>query len=78
MAAAYSLRSFYEDKIEDKQQMDILHDMFHVDMGIRDATVKDLVEELILLRNGGCKDVTRVAGFYKHLDEQMIDVSEIR
>ncbi|KAL9563774.1 hypothetical protein ACKAV7_012163 [Fusarium commune] len=78
MVSAYSLRSFYEERIHDKQEMESLHNMFHVEMGIRDATVEDLVKELLLLRNEGCEDVTRVTDIYKYLDKEIIASPEMR
>ncbi|KAJ4248443.1 hypothetical protein NW762_012780 [Fusarium torreyae] len=78
MVSSYSLRGFYEGRVYDKQQMDSLCDMFHVKMGIRDATVKDLVEELLLLRNEGCEDVARVRDIYNYLDKHMIASTEMR
>ncbi|KAG7407400.1 hypothetical protein Forpe1208_v013480 [Fusarium oxysporum f. sp. rapae] len=78
MVSAYSLRSFYEERIHDKQEMESLHNMFHVQMGIRDATVEDLVKELLLLRNEGCEDVTRVTDIYKYLDKEIIASPEMR
>ncbi|KAF5021900.1 hypothetical protein F66182_6048 [Fusarium sp. NRRL 66182] len=47
-------------------------------MGVRDATAKDLVEELLLLRNEGCEDIARVTGIYNYLDKEMIASSEMR
>ncbi|KAF5963080.1 hypothetical protein FCOIX_13958, partial [Fusarium coicis] len=78
MVSAYSLRSFYEERIHDKREMESLYNMFHVEMGIRDATVKDLVEELLFLRKEGCEDVTRVAGIYEYLDREIIASPEMR
>ncbi|KAF4439394.1 hypothetical protein FACUT_4149 [Fusarium acutatum] len=78
MVSAYSLRGFYEERVHDKQQMDSLYDMFHVEMGIRDATVEDLMTELLLLRNEGCEDVTRVTNIYKYLDKEITALSEMR
>ncbi|KAF4335668.1 hypothetical protein FBEOM_10468 [Fusarium beomiforme] len=78
MVSAYSLRSFYEERVHDKQQMASLYDMFHVEMGIRDATVKDLVTELLLLQNEGCEDVARVTDIYKYLDKGMTALPEMR
>ncbi|KAL5590035.1 hypothetical protein FOVSG1_011902 [Fusarium oxysporum f. sp. vasinfectum] len=78
MVSAYSLRGFYEERAHDKQQMDSLHDIFHVEMGIRDATVEDLVTELLLLRNEGCEDIARITDIYKYLDKEMTALSEMR
>ncbi|PNP59707.1 hypothetical protein FNYG_14838 [Fusarium nygamai] len=78
MVSAYSLRGFYEERVEDEQQMDDLYDMFHVEMGIRDATVKDLVTELLLLRNEGSEDVARVTNIYKYLDKHITALFEMR
>ncbi|KAF5576686.1 hypothetical protein FPCIR_12476 [Fusarium pseudocircinatum] len=78
MVSAYSLRGFYEESVHDKQQMESLYDMFHVEMGIRDATVEDLVTELLLLRNEGCEDVARVTSIYEYLDREITALSEVR
>ncbi|RBA12729.1 hypothetical protein FPRO05_04179 [Fusarium proliferatum] len=78
MLSAYSLRRFYEERIHDKREMESLYNMFHVEMGIRDATVKDLVKELLLLRKEGCEDVTRVADIYEYLDKEIIASPEMR
>ncbi|KAI1061179.1 hypothetical protein LB506_011572 [Fusarium annulatum] len=77
MLSAYSLRRFYEERIHDKREMESLYNMFHVEMGIRDATVKDLVKELLLLRKEGCEDVTRVADIYEYLDKEIIASPEM-
>ncbi|KAG4293456.1 hypothetical protein FPRO06_00041 [Fusarium proliferatum] len=78
MLSAYSLRRFYKERIHDKREMESLYNMFHVEMGIRDATVKDLVKELLLLRKEGCEDVTRVADIYEYLDKEIIASPEMR
>ncbi|KAF4951985.1 hypothetical protein FGADI_7101 [Fusarium gaditjirri] len=78
MVSAYSLRSFYEERIHDKQEMESLDNMFHVEMGIRDATVEDLVKELLLLRNEGCEDITRVTDIYNYLDKEITASPEMR
>ncbi|EWY80902.1 hypothetical protein FOYG_15198 [Fusarium oxysporum NRRL 32931] len=78
MASSYSLRRFYEEWVHDEQQMDSLYEMFHVEMGIQDAAVKDLVTELLLLRRIGCEDVSRITDIYKYLDKEMTALSEMK
>lgn len=58
--------------------MDSLYEIFHVEMGIQDAAVKDLVTELLLLRRIGCEDVSRITDIYKYLDKEMTALSEMK
>jgi hypothetical protein len=47
-------------------------------MSVTDVSVKDLVEELLVLRNKGCEDVAHVMEIYKYLDESLSASDEIR
>ncbi|KAF9766035.1 hypothetical protein IL306_001592 [Fusarium sp. DS 682] len=77
MVSAYSLKSFYENKSLNDQQMESLSRLFHKELSIRDATCEDLVEELTVLGGGDCDDLDRVRGIYKYLDK-MTGHSELR
>lgn len=58
--------------------MDSLSELFRVGMSVTDVSIKDLVEELLVLRNEGCEDVARVTEIYKYLDESLPASDEIR
>jgi len=58
--------------------MDSLSEFFRVGMSVIDVSVKDLVEELLVLRKEGCEDVARVSEIYKYLDESLSVTDEIR
>ncbi|KAH7253783.1 uncharacterized protein BKA55DRAFT_737541 [Fusarium redolens] len=76
MVSADSLKVFYEKMSYDEQQLTVLTDLFHNELNIQNATAEDLVQELSILRDEGCEDVTRVAGIYKYLN-QMTESSDI-
>jgi hypothetical protein len=69
MVSANSLKVFYENMSHDERQLKALTDLFHNELSIQDATAEDLVQELCMLRDEGCEDVTRVSSIYKYLDK---------
>jgi hypothetical protein len=82
MVSAYSLRRFYEDKVQGQSRreklMTRLSNLFHTMLGIRDATVKDLVEELCLLKKEGCQDIACVSSIYQYFDKEMSASTEMK
>ncbi|KAF4331967.1 hypothetical protein FBEOM_14248 [Fusarium beomiforme] len=69
MVSAYSLKSLYQKEIWNREEMQSVERLFCNGLNIRDATVKDLIQDLSMLRNERCEDVTRVAVIYKYLDK---------
>lgn len=78
MITFYSLKSLFTQRGCNRQQMQNLEALFHKKMGIRNATIDDLVVELTELRNAECEDVSRIVGIYKYLDEQIDPAAELR
>ncbi|RFN43398.1 hypothetical protein FIE12Z_12366 [Fusarium flagelliforme] len=74
----YSLETLLRRRDAEQEQMDSLSELFRVGMSVTDVSVKDLVEELLVLRNEGCEDVARVTEIYKYLDESLSATDEIR
>ncbi|KIL94318.1 hypothetical protein FAVG1_02881 [Fusarium avenaceum] len=69
---------FFTQRGCNPQQMQTLEELFHKKMGIRNATLDDLVTELTELRNAGCEDVPRIVNIYQYLDEKIDASSELR
>ncbi|KAM0245885.1 hypothetical protein ACHAP5_005035 [Fusarium lateritium] len=78
MITSYSLESFFIKRACNPQQMETLERLFHKKLDIRNATLDDLVTELVELRNAGCEDVPRIVGIYTYLDEKLDEWSELR
>jgi hypothetical protein len=78
MITSYSLKSFFTQRGCNPQQMKTLEALFQKKMGIRNATIDDLVVELTELRNAECEDISRIVGIYKYLDEQIDAAAELR
>lgn len=58
--------------------MDSLSELFRTRMSVKGVSVKDLVEDLLVLRKEGCEEVARVTQIYKYLDECFSASDEIR
>ncbi|WXC50654.1 hypothetical protein QX201_010336 [Fusarium graminearum] len=78
LITTYSLETFLRERHTEQERMDSLSELFRVGMRVTDVSIKDLVEELLVLRNEGCKDVARVTEIYKYLDESLSASDEIR
>ncbi|UZP32367.1 hypothetical protein NXS19_000183 [Fusarium pseudograminearum] len=78
MISRYSLKTFYEDKVVDKNTLRGIYDLFCDVLGIQNATAEDVVEELCLLRDEGCEDLARIANNYKYLNNEMESSCSIR
>lgn len=78
LITVYSLETFLRERDVEQEQMDSFSELFRVAMSVTDVSVKDLVEELLVLRNEGCEDVSRVSEIYKYLDESLSATDEIR
>lgn len=78
MISRYSLKMFYEDKVVDKDTLQGISDLFCKVLGIQDATVEDVVEELCLLRDEGCEDLARITNNYAYLDNSIESSCSIR
>ncbi|KAF5229882.1 hypothetical protein FAUST_10131 [Fusarium austroamericanum] len=78
MISRYSLKKFYEDKVVDEDILQGISDLFCKVLGIQDATVEDVVEELYLLRDEGCEDLARITNNYKYLDNGIKSSCSIR
>lgn len=78
MISRYSLKTFYEDKVVDKNTLRVISDLFCKVLGIQDATVEDVVEQLCLLRDEGCEDLAPIANNYRYLDNEIESSCSIR
>ncbi|KAI8676088.1 hypothetical protein NCS56_00495700 [Fusarium sp. Ph1] len=77
MITAHSLRTLYSRRLGD-EQMGTMENLFQRTLGIRDASLKDLVAELGGLREEGCEDILRIRALYEYLEDSMAPSADMR
>jgi len=78
MATVYSLKSSYARRSLSDEDMSNIENLFHRTLGIRNATVVNLVTELDELREEGCEEDDRILELYKYLNGNAFQLSDIR
>ncbi|KAF5266385.1 hypothetical protein FOXYS1_2774 [Fusarium oxysporum] len=78
MVTAHSLKSTYTRRSLSEEDMSSIENLFHLTLGIRNATVDNLVTELNELRNEGCDEDDRILELYKYLHDEAVESSDIR
>lgn len=78
MVTAHSLKGTYARRSLSEEDMSSIENLFHLTLGIRNATVDNLVTELNELRNEGCNEDDRILELYKYLHDEAVESSDIR
>lgn len=78
MITTYPLEAFLKGGDAEQENIDSLCQLFRVAMSVADVSVKDLLEQLLILREEGYDDVARVTEMYKYLDDSLVASDEIR
>ncbi|KAH7173247.1 uncharacterized protein B0J16DRAFT_405610 [Fusarium flagelliforme] len=78
MVTAHSLKSSYARRSLSEEDMSNIENLFHRTLGIRNATVDNLVTELDELREEGCEEDDRILELYKYLHGNAVESSDIR
>ena len=78
MVTAHSLKSSYARRSLSEEDMSNIENLFHRTLGIRNATVDNLVTELKELREEGCEEDDRLRELYEYLHGNAFETSDIR
>ncbi|KAH6874355.1 hypothetical protein B0T10DRAFT_205754 [Thelonectria olida] len=77
METAHSLRTLYSRRLGD-EQIGNIENLFQRTLGIRNASLDDLVTDLEALFLGDCEDILRMRAVYEYLDESITFTSDMR
>mgnify|MGYP004714721323 CR=1 FL=1 len=78
ISTVHSLRYLYNQQSLRDEHRKCIDNLFRGTLGIRDATMSDVVAELDVLRREGCEDFPRILGLYRYLDEEVASSADMR
>ncbi|KAF4971125.1 hypothetical protein FSARC_1958 [Fusarium sarcochroum] len=78
MVTADSLQVLYKKQNLSKEDLESIEILFRKTLGIRDATMNDLLGELDMLRGADREDLPRILDLYEYLDEKIAASADMR